>query len=555
MSRLLSLRMRLVGGVMLVCLTLTAAAYFAMVDAANLARAQATPEQLLARETRLRVAISAQIDLLHTRLLKLAASPVDLEQLASGRSGQLLAALTDNSGSRNAWLMHGDGRLAAFIGAREGLTASAQARQLTVDAMARGESSGYVADRQGVALVTGLRLPVPLDDMLLFVARDIDDGFVSELAAATGLDLMMFRTREDGSLNRLGAHAAAMTSAALHKGLTPDVLGSLSDSRDLQIAGLDPIRLTKLAGTVYAASLPEGRSLTGMLDGTAQRVLIYCLIAVVALGAGAWLYSTRIVNGLKRLSVGARAFANGKYENVVTVGGSDELVRFAETFNLLGQTLSQREAKTFQTANRDSVTGLPSRTLFETKLVELLAVCRTNKTQLALITVAVDRLRDVNDSLGRKAGDVMLMEVSERIRKTLRISRKRSGSGTFVARLATYEFGIIAPEMDTDGARSLARRVAGARSPDRIRWSIGDAVGADRRGALSGSRHRRRWAAVFGRHRGQQRRCRTVASGTVRCFLRARSRTSAGHAEGARARARERRALRGIAAQDFAAGY
>ncbi|MEZ5649103.1 MAG: bifunctional diguanylate cyclase/phosphodiesterase [Burkholderiaceae bacterium] len=462
MSRLFSLRMRLVGGVVLVCLALTAAAWFALTEAADAARARTTPEQLAARQARIERAVEAEVDALRARLLEVAASPADIDRIVSGDTTALLLRLAGRDGSRNAWLATRDGQVLGFMGAREMLPRSANARELGRRAGLQGKADGFALDPQGAALVVGVRLPVPLEDMVIYLARDVNDAFASDLALRSGSELMMFRRRDDGSLNRLGTFAANSTSAALQGGLTANVLASLDQSAELRLPNLDTVRIGRLADSLYFAALPVGSSLSGLLDDTATRILVYCLGALLALGVGCWLYASRVVKTLGRLSQGARAYANGKYQTTVKAGGFDELVRFTEIFNLLGQTLNQREIKTFQQANRDGVTGLPSRTLFEAKMLEMVGVARSGKKQLALITVVVDRLRDVHDSLGRKGGDMMLVEVADRIRRTLRVSRKRHGSGTFLARLATYEFGIIAQDMDAESARSLARRVAEA---------------------------------------------------------------------------------------------
>src|SRR6267143_1928381 len=63
----------------------------------------------------------------------------------------------------------------------------------------------------------------------------------------------------------------------------------------------------------------------------------------------------------------------------------------------------------------DSLTGLANRNLFHERLVQYVSAAQSQKSELAVAVVDVDRFKIINDSLGRQAGDELLRLVAERI--------------------------------------------------------------------------------------------------------------------------------------------
>ena len=89
-------------------------------------------------------------------------------------------------------------------------------------------------------------------------------------------------------------------------------------------------------------------------------------------------------------------------------------------------------------ALHDTLTGLPNRSLFQDRLIYALKAARRGASALAVLTIDVMRLREVNDILGHGAGDFVLQEVASRLQKTLRESDT-------LARLGGDEYAIILP--------------------------------------------------------------------------------------------------------------
>ena len=92
-------------------------------------------------------------------------------------------------------------------------------------------------------------------------------------------------------------------------------------------------------------------------------------------------------------------------------------------------------------ANFDSLTSLPNRNLFLQKLEHEMHACDRSNLSLALLYIDLDRFKDVNDTLGHDMGDLLLVEISSRLKKTLR-------EIDTVSRLSGDEFTVILGQID-----------------------------------------------------------------------------------------------------------
>ena len=98
----------------------------------------------------------------------------------------------------------------------------------------------------------------------------------------------------------------------------------------------------------------------------------------------------------------------------------------------------------------DALTGLANRTLFRERLAQYLNRGADGQGRLAVVIADLERFRTVNDSLGRQAGDALLTEVAERLRKSL-------GDPNRLARLGADHFAVVFPAVksELDAGRML----------------------------------------------------------------------------------------------------
>ncbi len=100
----------------------------------------------------------------------------------------------------------------------------------------------------------------------------------------------------------------------------------------------------------------------------------------------------------------------------------------------------------------DSLTGLPNRALFTDRLRQALTRAKRREGEVAVLFMDLDNFKVVNDSLGHKAGDRLLVAVSKRIRTLIRPEDT-------VARLGGDEFVFLLEDTGVQGAVRVAERV------------------------------------------------------------------------------------------------
>jgi diguanylate cyclase (GGDEF)-like protein/PAS domain S-box-containing protein len=94
------------------------------------------------------------------------------------------------------------------------------------------------------------------------------------------------------------------------------------------------------------------------------------------------------------------------------------------------------EQRVHHVAQHDVLTGLPNRSLLQDRLGQAVAYATRSGHPVWVMLIDLDRFKFVNDSMGHKAGDVLLMTVAARLRSSLRDTDT-------VARLSGDEFVVI----------------------------------------------------------------------------------------------------------------
>ena len=102
----------------------------------------------------------------------------------------------------------------------------------------------------------------------------------------------------------------------------------------------------------------------------------------------------------------------------------------------------QMEEQLFLQATCDPLTGLPNRILLRDRINQEIKHAKRQHTKVAVLFFDLDRFKLINDSLGHNIGDLLLQEVSQRLKKCIREedTLARWGGDEFIIVLRNIDF-------------------------------------------------------------------------------------------------------------------
>ncbi|WP_246033093.1 diguanylate cyclase domain-containing protein [Shewanella canadensis] len=192
-----------------------------------------------------------------------------------------------------------------------------------------------------------------------------------------------------------------------------------------------------------------------------QRKILYAVVILLIVGSAVVLILTLLTlksfsTNLNALTLGIKDLTKGNLNSRIEVKDTDELSVLAQQFNLMKRSLEEttvkkellqleveRQTKELQQqreefqhqANHDSLTKLYSRGAFEEQMQTAIARCGRTNQSAALLFIDLDRFKVINDCHGHAAGDAVLIQIAQKLLKTVR-------SSDIIARIGGDEFVI-----------------------------------------------------------------------------------------------------------------
>jgi len=180
------------------------------------------------------------------------------------------------------------------------------------------------------------------------------------------------------------------------------------------------------------------------------------LATFIGVGAFGYLTAARLSRSVEHIRSGVQAYAAGDLSARIAPPESAELAGLTRAFNQMADELDQKqrelrmETEFARQAARhaevlaytDLLTGLANRTQLSNLMTQTLAECAHVGQQVGVLFVDLDRFKNINDTLGHEAGDIVLREVADRLRQVL--ARHKH-----IARLGGDEFVVVVPDAET----------------------------------------------------------------------------------------------------------
>jgi diguanylate cyclase (GGDEF)-like protein/PAS domain S-box-containing protein len=143
-----------------------------------------------------------------------------------------------------------------------------------------------------------------------------------------------------------------------------------------------------------------------------------------------------------------------KWLSISTIRGADgNIEHYIGSFVDISERKAAEE-KINHLAHFDTLTDLPNRANLQGRLEQALASARRDghRRHVAVLFLDLDRFKNINDTLGHHIGDALLLEVSRRLRSSVRES-------DVVARLGGDEFVVVLTGADAVAAERIAGKM------------------------------------------------------------------------------------------------
>ena len=193
----------------------------------------------------------------------------------------------------------------------------------------------------------------------------------------------------------------------------------------------------------------------GLVDAAIADDVDFTALYLAVIALVAWTSRLAIANLIAVtalvVSLCADVVANSPDLRVVLVwNGAGELAAFVGVAMLVHYARAERD-ELRRAATHDSLTGLPNRVLFLDRLEHALALSRRRGPGPSVLALDLDGFKQVNDTYGHPAGDIVLRATAERLSSCVRESDT-------CARFGGDEFAILLPY----GGREGSARVVAA---------------------------------------------------------------------------------------------
>ena len=234
---------------------------------------------------------------------------------------------------------------------------------------------------------------------------------------------------------------SARATTAVASRLTPGKFATAA----IATWGLTVYHAVKITPGTFGASGAFAPLATGLLMTTLACALVFLhveqkrqTIGRVLRACAALLTATVLTLGSALSEAGAKLDSSGvAWPQAMTMLG---IVLLASLFVVVlqqGSRRSEDQPRTHHTPRPiDGLTKLPTRVHFEEQLAAQVAKADASRSRLALLFIDLDGFKPVNDTFGHSNGDLVLKQVGERLRSTLR-------SGDVLTRIGGDEFVLL----------------------------------------------------------------------------------------------------------------
>ena len=176
-------------------------------------------------------------------------------------------------------------------------------------------------------------------------------------------------------------------------------------------------------------------------DMMATEIFAICLVIVVASIAITVFLTRRLIKPLKELTEATKKMQEGEYHFSFSIHTNDEVGALSDSFKAATEHLNGYMTRIRELAYIDSLTGVKNTTAYNEEVQRLDQTIETKTAEFGLIIFDVNDLKKANDTLGHRAGDMLLKSACHLICRTFKRSPVyRIGGDEFVVILRGEDY-------------------------------------------------------------------------------------------------------------------
>ncbi|NQZ81124.1 MAG: EAL domain-containing protein [Colwellia sp.] len=237
--------------------------------------------------------------------------------------------------------------------------------------------------------------------------RVIDSNFADEFAKL--IDVNIGFLLKGDNLSQVVTYSTLDGSFDFNEAFATQILNDKNEDYISENIHLGDIENSALVAVLFKSKADLLKNIK--VDWQYFALLIALTLALSLLGA--LFIAKGITKPIKNLIKQVKSITHGNYEGDIKVEGSIEMRQLSDEFNHMTQAVISREKTISYQAFHDPLTNLSNRNSLLNSLVQ-----RSEKaSDFILLQLNLRRIEEINDTLGHKVGDQVIIEVAKRLQR------------------------------------------------------------------------------------------------------------------------------------------
>jgi diguanylate cyclase (GGDEF)-like protein len=292
----------------------------------------------------------------------------------------------------------------------------------------------------------------PSTGSLMFVMER--NGRLVATSESLRLEPAVMASKATLPLLRETSQVLATRLGGLHQLTTPQSL-QLSHNGDRYFIHAMPWRDDYGLDLVVVSVLPES-DFSGSVQENIKQTLLLSIVAILLTILMGLIMARRLVEPIDRVVSAIAQLASGHWQDDLPDSHVAEINQLTAGFNQMASQMRLSFTTLEYTAHHDSLTGLLNQGAFRERLQQSIDRHLKSGQRFAIMFLDLDHFKYINDSFGHLVGDMLLVEVSQRLQDCLR-------SSDVIARFGGDEFVILLTNIDRiEDAVQVADRITKA---------------------------------------------------------------------------------------------